>query len=204
MREFARMIIVLTAICCLSAVALGAVQVMTAERIARQQWLRKIRALNAVFHLYEDAPDLQVVDVASSWASDASRKVRKFYVLRNNRQVLGTAFEISAPGYGGWIDIMVGVTEADAISGIRIISHNETPGLGANIVRDSFAAGFKGRNLQETNWSLKKNGGDIDQISGATISSAAVLGAVSEGLRIYRAHKDEIMASDDGRSRGDA
>jgi len=201
-REFVRMIGVLTAICGLSAAALGAVHVATSERIARQQWLKKIQALNAVFNLYEDAPDLRIVDVAKSWAGNGFGEVHKFYVLRNDRQLLGTACEVSAPGYGGRIDIMVGISEADAVSGIKIISHNEPPGLGANITRKRLAGAFRDKALQETKWSLKKDGGDIDQISGATVSSSAVLGAVKEVLKIYREHKDEILALNTAQPRG--
>ena len=72
------------------------------------------------------------------------------------------------------------------ITGIDILpGHGETPGLGARVDEDSFKEQFRGRSLNNSVWKVKKDGGNIDQISGATISPRGVAEAVKKGLEIY-------------------
>jgi electron transport complex protein RnfG len=193
MRELFRLTIVLTIICCGAALSLAYVYNLTKEPIAYQQRLKKIRAINAVFPEYEDAPGLQMVDIPYCKDEEAGELCRQFYLVKNNDLPLGTAFEVSASGYGGKIDIMIGIVSESTISGIKIINHSETPGLGANITKQDFYKNFTGKTLINTNWSLKKNDGDVDQVSGATISSTAVMEAVHDGLIFFSEHKDKIL-----------
>lgn len=193
MRELFRLTIVLTIICCGAALSLAYVYNLTKEPIAYQQRLKKIKAINAVFPEYEDAPGLQMVDIPYCKDDEAGELCRQFYLIKNNDLTLGTAFEVSASGYGGKIDIMIGIVSESTISGIKIINHSETPGLGANITKQDFYKNFTGKNLATTNWSLKKNNGDVDQVSGATISSTAVMEAVHDGLIFFSEHKDKIL-----------
>ena len=193
MRELFRLTIVLTIICCGAALSLAYVYNLTKEPIAYQQRLKKIRAINAVFPEYEDAPGLQMVDIPYCKDEEAGELCRQFYLVKNNDLPLGTAFEVSAAGYGGKIDIMIGIVSESTSSGIKIINHSETPGLGANITKQDFYNNFTGKNLINTNWSLKKNDGDVDQVSGATISSTAVMEAVHDGLIFFSEHKDKIL-----------
>jgi electron transport complex protein RnfG len=79
------------------------------------------------------------------------------------------------------------------INGIEILSHLETPGLGAKIREAKFKDRFENRNLSNTAWAVKKDGGDIDGITGATISSRAVIKRVKEGLEFYRDHRTSIV-----------
>jgi len=193
MRELFRLTIVLTIICCGAALSLAYVYNLTKEPIAYQQRLKKIKAINAVFPEYEGAPGLQMVDIPYCKDEEVGDLCRQFYLIKNNDLTLGTAFEVSASGYGGKIDIMIGVVSESTISGIKIINHSETPGLGANITKQDFYKNFTGKNLINTNWSLKKNGGDVDQVSGATISSTTIMDAVHDGLIYFSEHKDKIL-----------
>ena len=104
----------------------------------------------------------------------------------------GIAVEGEAAGYGGPIDLMVGMLPDGTLSGITIISHTETPGLGAKITGESFKNGFAGKALKGTKWTVKKDGGDIDQITAATISSRAVCEAVKQGIDIYLKNEEQI------------
>jgi electron transport complex protein RnfG len=79
-------------------------------------------------------------------------------------------------GYGGDIDILIGLEDETTIKGITIISQSETPGLGSRIAESSFASKFAGLNIGDV--ALKQDGGQIDAITGATISSGAVVDAV--------------------------
>lgn len=93
---------------------------------------------------------------------------------------LGYAFMTTATGYGGAIDILIGLKSDATLCGIKIISQQETPGLGAKIVESSFLAQFKGLSVDEVD--LSANGGKVDAITGATISSAAVVAEVKEEI----------------------
>ncbi len=88
---------------------------------------------------------------------------------------------------------MMGVLPDGSLGGIEILNHAETPGLGSLIIEDSFKDQFKGRSLDNTNFKVKKDGGDIDQITGATISPRAVSEAVEKGLIWFRDEKEKIL-----------
>ena len=93
---------------------------------------------------------------------------------------------------------MVGMDPEGTVAGIEILTHNETPGLGDKITLPVFKDTFAGKNLQNADWRVKKDGGEFDQITGATISPRAVVGAVRRGLEFYHEHRDEILAEKQG------
>ena len=98
------------------------------------------------------------------------------YTIYSDGDEVGYAFLAVGKGYGGDIDILVGLEDETTIKGITIISQSETPGLGSRIAESSFADKFVGLNIDDV--ALKKDGGQVDGITGATISSRAVVDAV--------------------------
>ena len=98
------------------------------------------------------------------------------YVLYESGAVTGYAYIAEGKGYGGTIDILVGLEDATTIKGISIINHAESPGLGARINEDAYKGQYS--NLTITDSEMRFNGGKIDAITGATISSQAVADAV--------------------------
>ena len=98
------------------------------------------------------------------------------YTIYSNGAGVGYAFLAVGKGYGGDIDILIGLEDETTIKGITIISQSETPGLGSRIAESSFASTFAGVNIDDV--ALKQDGGQIDTITGATISSRAVVDAV--------------------------
>ncbi|MFC1860621.1 FMN-binding protein [Chloroflexota bacterium] len=100
----------------------------------------------------------------------------EIYTLYENSTVVGYAFLAVGKGYGGNIDILIGLEDKETIKGITIISHLETPGVGARITESAFTGEFTGVKIDDV--ALKKNDGEIDGITGATISSTAVVNAV--------------------------
>ena len=117
----------------------------------------------------------------------------RFYITKKGAACTGVVFVVSTVGYGGTIDLMLGLTPDGTITGIQVLKHGETPGLGAKITEERFLKQFPSKNIQNTKWVLKKNGGDIDQISGATISPQAVVTAIQSGLVLFSDHRDEIL-----------
>jgi len=98
------------------------------------------------------------------------------YTIFSDGAGIGYVFLAVGKGYGGDIDILIGLEDETTIKGITIISQSETPGLGSRIAESSFADRFVGLDIGDV--ALKQDGGQIDAITGATISSGAVVDAV--------------------------
>jgi len=96
-----------------------------------------------------------------------------------NGNIVGHVITVTIKGYGGNMQVMVGIDSDEKVSGVSILSHSETPGLGAKAADDGFLSQFKGINSEA------EVGVEIDSISGATISSAAVTDAVNKALNEY-------------------
>jgi len=121
------------------------------------------------------------------------------YRARLNGEPAGLVIETIAPdGYSGNIHILVGVFADGRIAGVRVLSHRETPGLGDKIElrKDNWILNFDGRELTAANagsWALRRDRGDFEQFTGATITPRAVVNAVKntlayvnqEGARLY-------------------
>ncbi|HQJ09792.1 MAG TPA: RnfABCDGE type electron transport complex subunit G, partial [Deltaproteobacteria bacterium] len=96
-------------------------------------------------------------------------------------------------GYSGDIRIMVGIEPTGKIISIAVTDQKETPGLGSKITEGWFLNQYKGKSLQNAKWKVKKDGGDFEAISGATISPRAVTDAVRKGLEEYEQRKSKIV-----------
>lgn len=193
MRELFNLTIVLTIICAAAATALAFAYTLTKEPIAYQQRLKKLKAIKAVQPDYDNEPDQEFVDLALAKNKKGEDVLTRFYLTKRGEAYTGAVFLVSAAGYGGTIDIMLGVTPDGTITGVQVLSHSETPGLGAKITEDNFCGQFKSKNLANIKWALKKEGGDIDQITGATISPRATVKAIHKGLVSFVGHKDELL-----------
>jgi electron transport complex protein RnfG len=100
------------------------------------------------------------------------------YTVYSDGSKLGYAFLAIGKGYGGDINILVGLEDETTVKGIEIISQTETPGLGSRITEPSFTDQFTG--VAINNVALSRDGGKIDAITGSTISSSAVVDAVRD------------------------
>jgi electron transport complex protein RnfG len=198
-REILRLIVVLTAICFVAAIALSQVYEFTKEPIAHQKRLEMLRAIRVVLPEVENEPDRDVVRLLLDGTTGDSPREMAFFRGRVNERVAGIAFVVeSREGYGGNIEIMLGLDPNESILGVEILSHRETPGLGAKIIDRSFKEQFVGRSLKNTHWTVIKDGGDIDQITGATVSPRAVVEAIQRGLEMFRENKNRILEEQPG------
>lgn len=108
-----------------------------------------------------------------------------FPVKNSNQEVISWVIRGVQDGYSGPISYLVGVNFQGEIIGVRIISHSETPGLGDKIelAKSSWILSFARRSLKNTtSWAVKKDGGDFDQFSGATITPRSVVKGVNTAL----------------------
>jgi electron transport complex protein RnfG len=108
-----------------------------------------------------------------------------------NGQPAGAALQIIVPGWGGDIEFVMAVDAAGAITGVRVTSHKETPGLADKIElsKSPWITGFEGKSLANTPasaWAVHKDGGEFDQFTGATITPRAMVKGVHNGLVFYQ------------------
>jgi len=101
-------------------------------------------------------------------------------------------------GYAGPIRILVGVDTAGTVTGVRILEHRETPGLGDGIdaSRSDWVLQFDGRSLgdpPEAGWQVRVDGGEFDQLTGASVTPRAVVKAIRETLLYFDAHREEVF-----------
>ena len=118
----------------------------------------------------------------------------------NNQPSIAVLQAIAPDGYGGRIDLIVAVHHDGRISGVRVVSHKETPGLGdyIEIAKNNWIAGFNGASLENrkgSEWKVKKDGGTFDYRAGATITPRAIVKAVHKALQYYAQHRDELFAA---------
>ncbi len=157
-------VIFLTLVVIVSIVALTLTDQVTRDKIACAKQEEVQQMLCALF------PETQ------SFSYDETTGM---YTAEADGETIGHAFMTEGRGYGGAIDILVGTKpDKKSLQGIKIISQQETPGLGAKISDAEFLDQFPGISADEV--ALTRNGGKIDAITGATISSTAVVNAVRE------------------------
>lgn len=167
--DILRYALVLGIITVVAATVLAGVYNVTKDPIAEAVRQDFLTGLRVVLPPFDNAPDEDL------YMADNTT----IYVAKMGGEVVGYACEgVSRSGYGGPITVIVGATPEGAIYSVTVVSHTETPGLGDKIKNPDFLAGFKGESLAKK-FSVQKDGGDIDQFSGATISPRAVCEAVN-------------------------
>ena len=121
------------------------------------------------------------------------------YRAKKNNQVIAVIIEAIAPdGYSGEIKTLVGIDQEDKILGVRVITHKETPGLGdyIEIDKSQWIKNFNLKSLDkvsEKQWAVKKDGGDFDYVSGATITPRAVIKSTYKCLLYVKENKKRLF-----------
>jgi len=169
----------------------------TKNRIAENE----LRQKNKIFTQIIPA-DLFDQDLISKEIIDPqTNQTRTYHLALLNNQPSAVILSATAPdGYSGNIDLMVGILIDGTISGVRVIKHQETPGLGDSIElrRGDWIKSFDGKNLTqpvESQWRLKKYDGEFDQFTGATITPRAVVREVKNTLLFFDRHKTELLTT---------
>ena len=122
------------------------------------------------------------------------------YRARMKGKVTAVVLPAIAPdGYGGAIHLILAIRRNGAIAGVRVVSDNETPGLGdyIDIKKSDWVKGFDGKRLlpgHNEDWHVKKDGGMFDYMAGATISPRAVVKAVHKALQYFAQNRDKLLS----------
>ncbi|MBF0229296.1 MAG: RnfABCDGE type electron transport complex subunit G [Desulfamplus sp.] len=189
MREMINMVVVLTLLSAFSGGLLAAVRTGTKDQIEQQ--ILKFQKAPAIKQILSDVSNDPLQD---RFKIIDNEQELTFFVGKHDGKADAITFETSGKGFSGDIGLMVGINiESDEIIGVCVTTHSETPGLGSKAKDDpKFASQFAGMTMDK-NLAIKKNGGEIDIISGATITSAGVSLAAQKAQEIYIRLKPEIQ-----------
>ena len=186
------MIVVLAVICGGSGVLLSYVEHITEEPKA-YQLLKYVQepSIKAVLGDYDNDPIKDRITMPAGKDDKGKEILMNIFPAKKGDEVTALAYSSSATGYHGVIEIMVGVGLDGKLTGISIMTHTETPGLGARIVEPDFTDQFRGQELSDE-LKLSSDGGQVDGISGASISSKGVVTAVRKALELFPKIKEEV------------
>lgn len=182
-----RMIVVLSLICAISGFALSYLKILTAP-IIEEQVLTYVQgpALKGVFSHADNSP----VAERKKFTTGDGRSVTVF-PARKGEALIGVALENFGKGFGGDIGVITAIDPGkDAIIAIGITTMKETPGIGTQVAQPAFTGKFAGKGLDVA---LSSQGGSIDAISGATVSSTGAVAAVAAATRDYKELKEQIL-----------
>lgn len=164
----------LTVVCLVCSALLGGVYAVTAEPIRKAEEAKVAASIARVLPGFSEQPSLEKVSVDG--------------IDYTYYRVPGTGYAVisTVGGFGGPLSLMVGISEDGLIMNTVVLSHSETPGLGAKCTTDeSFIDQFKGWDPAAKRLEVRKDGGEVDAITASTITSRAYAKAVSNAVAVY-------------------
>ena len=189
MREMLSMIVVLTVLTAVSGGLLAVVKAKTEPQIEEQ--VLKFQKAPAIKAIFADATNDPIKERFNAKAEGIELQIFPSILADGVKAV---AFEAKGTGFGGPIGLMVGVNiDTDEIIAARVTTHSETPGIGSRAKEDlSFVGQFAGMSMA-SNFGTKGQGGEIDAMSGATVTSVGVSQAAVAAQDLYKKLKPEIV-----------
>ena len=175
---------------------------LTAERIEanKTEWLE--RSLQpALAGLFFDSPVTESMIMILSPHEPPGSDAAIIYRVYAGDEPVAALFVVSArDGYAGPIRLLIGVAMDGTVTGVRVLEHRETPGLGDRIetTKSGWVLQFDGHSLQNPlpgQWTIKGDGGDFDQLTGASVSPRAVIRAIKDTLSYFGANRVTVFAA---------
>ncbi len=173
-------------------------QVSTKETIQKNIRTQEARALYEIIPKDRIDTDLLRGEVVLEMP-DLGYPTGKAYQALKEGLVTAVILPVIAPdGYSGDIKIIVGINADSSVAGVRVLAHKETPGLGDKIdlKKSDWILSFNNKQMDANNdprWAIKKDGGEFEQFTGATITPRAVVNATSRAIRYFREHRVEVL-----------
>ena len=178
------MVLCLTAVCLVCAALLGGMYVLTAEPIAKANAEILKASIGSVLPDGGELSEAKPVEVGG--------QPSEYYVSTTGGEVSAYAIKSTTVGFGGPLTLMVGITPDGVVYNTSVLSHTETPGLGAKCTTDEhFYSQFKGFDPSRKILSVKKDAGDVDAITASTITSRAYALAVKNAVEAFKTIKGE-------------
>lgn len=179
---------------------IAVIQVSTADRIEQAERRAQAKALLEIVPASEH--DNNMLEHSISLDPDpllGSAEKSEAYLASSNNTPVAVILPFTAPdGYTGDINGIVGIRPDGTIKGVRITGHKETPGLGDNIElrKSPWILSFNGKSLRQPDtedWKVRKDGGEFDQLTGATITPRAVVGGIRNALEYFQLHRKRLL-----------
>ncbi len=174
----------------------------TKDRIAANERAILLRTLHTLIPASEQDNDMaqDTVQVTSPQYLGSAKPMTVYRARKHGKPVAAVFTAIAPNGYGGPIKLLVAVRYDGTIAGVRVISDQETPGLGDAIEseKSDWIYSFTGKSLDnpgKKGWAVKRDGGQFDQFTGATISPRAVVKAVHNTLLYFKQHREELFGA---------
>lgn len=185
MKEIVKLGALLLVICAVSASLLGFANEMTKDKIVEQ---REIKSQQSRIAVLPDADKFEELDEASlNEFVKANEKIKEVFIGYAGENVVGYVVKSAPTGFSGGVEVITGISINGEISGVRIGSHAETPGLGANATLPEFYTQYDGLDSSKGVETVKipPSDNEIQAISGATITSKAVTEGVVFAIEVY-------------------
>ena len=187
------MAVVLFVITLASGLSLGYVNDLTAGPKAAAKLAKKVAALKGVLPSFNNNPVDEAWKVPSSWAKDSI----EIYPARGAEGFVGAAVTgASDKGYNGLVRLMVGFEPDGTIRNIAVLEQKETPGLGTKMTGEKFMKQFRGKNPSNFELKPRKDGGEVDALAGATISTRAFSEATREAYETYMKQRQSLTETE--------
>lgn len=192
MRDLIKMVVVLAVICTTSGVVLSYVNTAT-EAPREYQYIKFVQepSMKAVLSDYDNDPIKERIKLVVGEDEEGNPIETVVFPAKKGGKTQAVAYSATAKGYHDLIEVMVGVAPDGTLTGISIMTHTETPGLGARIEEPEFTDQFQGLDVDTAK--LSDEGGQVDVLSGATFSTAGVIAAVGAALEQFPQIKKETF-----------
>jgi len=177
----------------------GLVNELTKDKIKAQEQLQLQNTLHSIISPERYNNNITYDCIEMSSAQLGSTDIQRGYVARLDGKVQAVAITTIAPdGYNGNINLIVAVNMDASVSGVRVLSHQETPGLGDKIElrKSDWITSFSGKSLlseTDSRWAVAKDNGMFDQFTGATITPRAVVKAVKNTVHYFNTNKESLL-----------
>lgn len=198
-RAISKNSLVLALFAAVTTAAIAVTYLLTRDAIVAQERAARARALLEIVpqsrHDNSMLDDTIAVDDTELLALEEAGNIH--VALSDGRPVAFIIPSIAPDGYSGTIKLITGVNTDGTVAGVRILSHKETPGLGdkVDLKKSDWVLGFDGKSLdnpQPERWKVKKDRGEFDQFTGATITPRAVTKAVYQSLLYFKANRKTL------------
>ena len=194
-------ILAIFAIVCTAIV--GLVYELTKDKIETQAQLQLLNTLHSIIepsrYTNDITKDCVIVSSPLLIGSKQNAAPQTAYIARKNGSAIAVAITSNAPdGYNGVIELIIAINMDNSVSGVRVLKHQETPGLGDKVElrKSDWITSFNGKKLLSDNdsrWAVSKDGGMFDQFTGATITPRAVVKAVKNAVLFFKDNQQSLL-----------
>ena len=171
----------------------------TIDRINENKRLALLKAFHVLIspEIHDNDIFTDIIQVKNKNLLGSKNPINIYRARKEKKPVAAIINSVAPDGYNGNIELLVAINYNGTLAGVRVVHHKETPGLGDAVEesRSNWITKFKQLSLtnpDKKGWAVKRDGGEFDQFTGATITPRAVVKAVYNTLRYYKEHRDTL------------